>query len=142
MLLLAADLHRCLPAATASLRAGGGTRLRMGMASGSAALLQPASGPLQAAPSVLGVRGDAADVAQEMAGACAVGAVAVDESALWRWAAAARRLPPPSALVECGRAGRRRRVGTFDLAAGAFRLPPDAAHAAAARRVCKSASFA
>jgi hypothetical protein len=83
-----------------------------------------------------------------MAEAGAAGAVAVHESALWRWAAAARRLPPPSMFIECAR-GERGRAAAFDLEACAFRRPPAAAGDVAAaapesgaRRLRRSASFA
>jgi hypothetical protein len=141
----AADLTRRLISRPAQLQA------RMGMASGPTAVIGTS-------PAVVG---EAANIAADMARLGAVAAVAVHESALLRWAAAARHAPPAAAPVECG-GGRSGRAAVFDLETGCFRpaaaalaSPPAAvpkiAIAAAAqplmprcagRRLCWSASFA
>jgi class 3 adenylate cyclase len=145
MLALAADIHqrlRTAPLLSSVLCSESG--LGMGIASGATTMMDPDSAGARVARTSLCVRGDAADVAQEMAEASVPGTVVVHESALWRWAAAARRLPPATVLVE-SRQGERRRAGAFDLEARAFRpLPAAAAEpatASGARRLRRSASF-
>jgi class 3 adenylate cyclase len=148
MLALAADIHNRLHDSTSLLRDFGSTGLQMGMACGAVALMATHGVGVWTTPCGPSVWGDAVDVAQEMAEAGVPGTVAVHQSALWRWAVAARRLPPPSELLESGR-GWRGRAGAFDLEACAFR-PPSAAAADASQatafvvppRPRRSASFA
>ena len=135
LLALAVDLQRRLPA-TEALRSPTASitpELKMGMASGAASLLCAGQQGDGATRSTLGVRGDAAHTASAVAGLAAAGTVAVDGSALWRWAAAARLLPPPSWEMEC-EDGERRRSAIFDLRTCAFEpsTPPPAAERGAA----------
>ena len=139
MLALATDLECCLRSTRAHQVDGFG--LSMGMACGSMTLLGNGSGASWTACSVVGVRGDAADLAEEMAGVGAAGAVTVHESALWRWAATARQPPPPSTEYSCA-GGERRRAATFDLSTLSFHPPstsPPTAHVP--RRLTRSSSY-
>jgi hypothetical protein len=120
MLALAIELHYRLHSSRTFH--DNGLQLAMGIASGSTTLLGSGFGASWTARGALSMRGDAADLAQEMAGVCGAGAVAVHESALWRWAAAERCLPPASELVAV-EGGERRRAGMFDLGTLAFRQP-------------------
>ena len=88
LLSLVIDLHRRLQLTQAQ---HGGLWLSMGIASGSVTLLGCGSGAAWSPWTALPVRDDAAQLAEEMAAAAAGdrSAVAVHESALWRWAAAA-----------------------------------------------------
>ena len=113
LLTFAADLNHRLVRFSVPLEA------RMGMA----------SGPTTLVGSTPAVIGNAANIAEDMARLAAAAAVAVHESALWRWAAAARRTPPAAAPVNC-MGGQSARAAMFDLEAEAFR--PSAAAAAAA----------
>jgi class 3 adenylate cyclase len=97
-----------------------GLQLTMGIASGSTTLLGSGFGASWISRGALSTRGDAADLAQEMAGVCGAGAVAVHESALWRWAAAGPRLPPACDVVTVV-GGERRLAGMFDLGLLDFR---------------------
>ena len=145
----AVELYQRIPA-TEALRSCANVKLRMGIASGSAALLCAGREGVWNTTITLGVRGDALHTADAMAGLAAAGTVAVDGSALWRWAAAARSLPPPTSVVDCGD-GERRRAAVFDLRALAFEHPPppDAACGAlerprgeaGARRLRRSISY-
>ena len=93
-----------------------GLQLRMGVASGTITLLGSGSGGCWASRSAMG---DAAYIAEELAAVRGAETAAVHESALWRWAAAARRLPPDSTEVTL-EGGQRRRVGTYDLGRRCF----------------------
>jgi hypothetical protein len=126
MLTLAVDLHTRLLASKA-LKSGE-LQLAMGIASGTMALLGFSQESSWAARSALGGWGDSAAMAETMAGIGADGAVAVHESALWRWAAATRRLPPASAMfrLECGEL---RRAAMFDVRERRF-LPQSAVRSA------------
>ena len=142
MLALAADLDGRLQS-TQALQLGGLT-LSMGIAWGSMTLLGSGFGASWTSCSAVGVRGDAADLAEEMAGVGAVGAVMVHESAFTRWAAAARCEPPASEPVSASGGGGRGRAAAFDFVWGRFR--PSACFAVPAptkaRRLCRSASYA
>ena len=131
LLAVALDLNKRLPA-TEALQSLKNLKLTMGMASGSASLLCAGREGAWEATSTLGVHGDAVHTASKLAGRAAAGTVAVDGSALRRWAAAARSLPPPSSVVEC-EGGERRRAAVFDLRACAFEHPPPPPPADAAR---------
>ena len=122
LLAVAVDLHKRLPA-TQALQCHTNLKLTMGIASGSAVLLCAGREGAWEATSTLGLQGDAVHTASAMAGLAAAGTVAVDGSALWQWAAAARSLPPPSSVVEC-EGGERRRAAVFDLCACAFEQAP------------------
>ena len=146
LLAIAVDLHRRFPA-TLALRSYTGLKLTMGVASGPAVLL--GAEHRGGAPSALGVHGVAVDRACAMAELGAAGTVAVDDSTLWRWAAAARSLPPPSSAFACGGGGGLRRAALFDLSARVFwyRPPPPGPACAAqgggagAARLRRSSSF-
>ena len=125
LLAFATDLNHHLLSRPAPLHA------RMGMASGPTALI--------GTPPV--VVGDAANIAEDMARLGAVAAVAVHESALWRWAAAAGRAPPPASRVDCA-SGRSRGAAVFDLETGSFAAPTNAAAAAAALETAAAAAAA
>ena len=125
MLALATDLHaglrftqlfRCLHLEAAA----------MGIASGPMLLMSESGGR---GPSRVHLPRDAGAVAEELAATAAVpGAVAVDESALWRWAAAARRRPPATAE------GRRAVLFRVDGEGGGFRWRGQVAGAGPAGR--------
>ena len=136
MLALAADIHSRLRDSTSLLRDFVSTGLQMGVACGAVALVARSGLGMWTAPCGPSVWGDAVDIAQEMAEAGMPVTVAVHQSALWRWAAAAHQLPPPSELVEGGRVGARR-AAAFDLEARTFR-PWHAAAAAAASQATAS----
>ena len=139
LLSLVIDLHRRLQLTQAQ---HGGLWLSMGIASGSVTLLGCGSGAAWSPWTALPVRDDAAQLAEEMAAAAAGdrSAVAVHESALWRWAAAAREMPPPSDWVHV-HSGGRRRAAVFDLRDGEFRQPrADAAGVGAPPRLRRAAS--
>ena len=120
MLVLAVELHSRLHSNGAFM--GKGLQVAIGIASGSTTLLGSGFGSSWTARGALSLRGDAASLAEEMAGLGVPGAVAVHESALWRWAAASRLLPPATEVLEVeGR--ERRRAGLFDLGTLRFRLP-------------------
>jgi class 3 adenylate cyclase len=104
LLAFAADLHQRLANLDDPLQA------HMGMASGATALIGTT-------PAVVGA---AANIADDLASLGIPAAVAVHDSALWRWASAARRSPPPAPPVECA-SGRCWRVAVFDLGSGSFR---------------------
>jgi hypothetical protein len=81
--------------------------------------------------------GNAAYCAEAMA---AVAAPDVHESALWRWAAATRRLPPGSDVITL-ESGERRRAGAYDLERGCFRWAgSDSESLLGARRPLRSLS--
>jgi hypothetical protein len=101
----------------------------MGIALGATTLLE----------SPLAIVGGAANIAEDMARLEISDAVAVHESALWRWASAARRpLPLPLPLPVACASGRHRRVTAFDLGSCSFH-PAPAAAAAAAQKVAAAA---
>jgi class 3 adenylate cyclase len=128
MLAFAAALH----AALATLSAGGAaTAARMGIAAGAASFLVSDAGAGGGA-SFVSVHGDAAALAARMESLAAPGAARVHRSAALRWAAEARRAPPPTACVDCGGGGGLQHAAVFDCAAGAFRPAADAAASAPA----------
>jgi hypothetical protein len=102
LLAFAADLHQHLANLTDPLQS------HMGMASGATTLMGTTA-----------VVGGAANIAHDMALLEIPAVVAVHESALWRWASAARRPLPLPLPVECA-GGCRRRVTAFDLGSCSF----------------------
>ncbi len=134
MLAFAAALHADL----GSLSAGGAaTATRMGIATGEAAFLVSGGGGADAVRFV-SVQGDAAALAARMESLAAPGAVYVHRSAALRWAAEARRPPPPTACVDCGAGGGGlQRAAVFDCAARAFRPTEDPAARLPAAVACQ-----
>ena len=135
MLAFAAALH----AALQTLSAGGAaTATRMGIATGEASFLVS-----DGAVHFVRAQGEAAALAMQMEKLAAPGSVHVHHSAALRWAAEARRPPPPTARVGCHDAGREpQRAAVFDCAAGAFSPAEESASAAVAggRGLRRSAS--
>ena len=135
MLAFAAALH----AALQTLSAGGAaTATRMGIATGEASFLVS-----DGAVHFVRAQGEAAALAMQMETLAAPGSVHVHHSAALRWAAEARRPPPPTARVGCRDAGREpQRAAVFDCAAGAFSPAEESASAAVAggRGLRRSAS--
>ena len=142
MLALALELHSRIQSNSAFIE--NDLALSIGIASGSTTLLGSGFGSSWTARGALSLRGDAASLAEEMAGLGVPGAVAVHESALWRWAAASRLLPPATEVLEV-EGGGRRRAGLFDLGTLRFRLPGSCSAAFAgdgAKLLRRSASHA
>ena len=123
MLIFAANLHAGLHANQALRRFD--LTVAMGIASGTMTLIGGDSGSCWSARRALGVRDDAAHIAQAMAGLGVPATVLVHESALWRWAAATRRLPPAAACIRL-ESGEQHRAAIFDVHRRRFRSPYDA----------------
>ena len=121
MLAFAVDIRERLTCMLASRLSG--MKIRMGVAWGSMTLLGCGFGGSWTACSTLGVRGDAVDLAEQMAEAGASGTVAVHESALRRCAKASGcgGLPPRSGKIRAGDGGDMGRGAVFDLAERRFR---------------------
>ena len=145
MLALAADLYQRLRSITA--RRSSAIQVVMGMACGSMTELGSRFGGSWAACSAVGVRGDAIDLAEQMAEAGASGTVMVHESALLPWAASGRRPPTASGHPTPSDGPPMGRGAVFDLVTQTFLRPaaqrgPDGRGGAQGMRLGKSASFA
>jgi class 3 adenylate cyclase len=132
MLAFAAALHDDLR--TLSV-AGAATATRMGVATGEVAFLvstaaAAASGAELAAAAAhfASAQGEAVALAARMEALAGPGAVYVHRSALHKWAAEARRLPPPTECVDGGAGRGPQWAAVFDCAERAFRTqaPPRA----------------
>ena len=121
MLAFAVDIRERLTCMLASRLSG--MKIRMGVAWGSMTLLGCGFGGSWTACSTLGVRGDAVDLAEQMAEAGASGTVVVHESALRRCAKSSGcgGLPPRSGTIRAGDGGDMGRGAVFDLSGRAFR---------------------
>ena len=137
MLTFAAALHAALAALPA--HRGGATAVRMGVATGPASFL--VSDAAGAAPFV-SVQGEAAGVAARMEALASPGAAHVHRSTLDKWAAEARRPPPPTVVVECPGRGPQR-AAVYDCAERAFRAAAagEGPAAAATRRGRRASLF-
>ena len=112
----------------------------MGMARGSVTLLGRRRGAAWATCGVVRVRGDAADVAEAMAGTGAAAAVVVHESALRWWPGAGRAMEAACGAVGDGRT--RNTAAAYDFTLRQFRPPaPAPAPAVALRPLGRSVSW-
>jgi class 3 adenylate cyclase len=116
MLAFAAALHTALSTASPPANGFPPLQTRMGIATGPAAFLVSAAGQ----QSFASAQGPAVRVAARMEALAAPGLARVHSSAAEKWAAEARRPPPPTVAVECEGDGPQR-AAAYDCAAGAFR---------------------
>ena len=114
ILAFAAALHDNLRTLSAGVNTA--TATRMGIATGEASFLVSTAG---AGAHFISVQGEALGAATRMEALAGSGAVFVHRSTAHKWAAEARRPPPPSVGVECAGWGLQR-AAVFDCATRAF----------------------